>query len=443
MSPTMEAYSDFFLSLTPEQQEIFLDMSFPAPEGVVPNLENPPNNNGLAHAILGLTLAISILVILLRAYTRLWILKKIRVQDGFALIAFGCFISFLYFMYRLMNSTGFWVHQWDLRIRNNKESLFILHFSMNLYSGVMINIKAAILIEWIAIFSPNGMRDKFWWACSITLVLNTLFYIAAIAAENCSCTPYVKIWDKLGIPGTCRVDEAALMAVGSAVDVFSNLVILVLPQVSIWRLRLSIVKRIGVSVVFAMGAFATAGVARRTAVTIKAIKHRDPSYLSSELYAWSIIEMMFGFIVFCTPTIPLAFRHMGVFALVSKVRSWGPLRLSSRKQSSALPIARDDWPLPNTLDHTSAADKRRSVPLKYDKYGMPLTDMLGATPLDSIADTTEVLDNAYRPKPTAIIRTTEVETKFSSKQEDQYTHQVPTLGNQYVAHYRWDLDNSV
>lgn len=173
---------------------------------------------------------------------------------GFTLFAFGCFISCVYFMYRLMDSTGFWVHQWDLRIRTTKESFFVLHFSTMLYSGAMMSIKAAILIEWMSIFSPNGMRDKFWWACSVTLVLNTLFYIAVIATENASCTPYVKIWDKLGTRGTCRVDGVELMVAGSAIDVFSNLVILVLPQVSIWRLRLSIAKRIGVSVVFAMGA---------------------------------------------------------------------------------------------------------------------------------------------------------------------------------------------
>lgn len=78
----MEAYWDVFLTLTPEQQEYFLEMPFPAPEGVTSNVENPPNKNGLAHAILGLTLAISTLAILVRAYARAWILKKIGVQDG-------------------------------------------------------------------------------------------------------------------------------------------------------------------------------------------------------------------------------------------------------------------------------------------------------------------------------------------------------------------------
>jgi len=78
----MDAYWDTFLSLTPEQQEWFLDMPFPGPEGVIANVENPPNKNGLAHALLGLTLAISTLVILVRAYARTWILKKVGVQDG-------------------------------------------------------------------------------------------------------------------------------------------------------------------------------------------------------------------------------------------------------------------------------------------------------------------------------------------------------------------------
>ncbi|KAK4222648.1 hypothetical protein QBC38DRAFT_374645 [Podospora fimiseda] len=384
----MEAYSDFFLSLTPEQQESFLNMPFPAPEGVIPQVDNPPNNNDLAHAILALALFFSTCAMLLRAHARIFALKKIRIQDGLAIISFGCFVTCVYFMYRLMQATGFWVHQWNLRIRVNKEAFLVLHYSTNFYSAAMLCIKAAILIEWITIFSPNGVRDKFWWACSITLFLNTLFYLAVIGAENYSCSPHRKIWDKLGTPGTCRVDGDGLMVAGSAFDVFSNLVILILPQVSIWRLRLSIAKRIGVSIVFAMGAFATAGVARRTAVSIKATKESDYTYLSSEIYMWAIVEMMFGFIVFAAPTIPLAFKHLGLFALASKVRSWGSSMMGSRKyKSSVTPMGQADWPLENTQNSGQSPDnnmipKRQSQALKYDKYGIPITDMSGATQVD-------------------------------------------------------------
>ncbi|KAK3985356.1 hypothetical protein QBC44DRAFT_299469 [Cladorrhinum sp. PSN332] len=438
----MEAYSELFLSLTAEQQEFFLDMPFPAPDGVTAEVDNPPNNNNLAHVILALALFFSTCAMLLRAYARILVLKKIRIQDGFAIISFGCFVTCIYFMYRLMQSTGFWVHQWNLRIRTNKEAFLVLHFSTNFYSAAMMCIKAAILIEWINIFSPNGMRDKFWWACSITLFLNTLFYIAVIAAENYSCTPHVKIWDKLGTPGTCRVDGVGLMVAGSTFDVFSNLVILVLPQVSIWRLRLSVAKRIGVSIVFAMGAFATAGVARRTAVSIKAIKDTDYAYLSSEIYMWAVVEMMFGFIVFAAPTMPLAFKHLGLFTLVSKVRSWGRWRLWSRRnKSAALPTGQGDWRLPDTQNSWQPAGdmmRRQSQPLKYDKYGIPITDMSGATQVDSIADMTETTHEIYEPKPPAIVRTTEVETRFTSRYEDQYAHEVPTLGRPHYAHYRWD-----
>lgn len=188
---------------------------------------------------------------------------------------------------------------------------------------------------------------------------------------------------------------------------------------------------------------ATAGVARRTAVAVKTIKDWDYSYLASEIYMWALVEMMFGFIVFCTPSIPLAFKHIGVFALVGKVRSWGSSGLLYRKKSSVPLTAQEEWPLPNTLDYMSAARKRQNAPLRYDKYGMPLTDMSGATQVDSVEDMTQVLDGAHETKPTVIFRTTEVETRFTSRQEGQYGHQVPALGTPHLLHYGRDSDNNV
>lgn len=56
--------------------------AMPAPEGVTPNFDDPPNMNGLAVAIIRLTLVIASVCLLLRAYARVYLLRKAQIEQG-------------------------------------------------------------------------------------------------------------------------------------------------------------------------------------------------------------------------------------------------------------------------------------------------------------------------------------------------------------------------
>jgi len=52
------------------------------PAGVTPEFENPPNQNVLAWFVTTFCMVVATLCLLLRAYVRLWLDKKIRVEEG-------------------------------------------------------------------------------------------------------------------------------------------------------------------------------------------------------------------------------------------------------------------------------------------------------------------------------------------------------------------------
>lgn len=52
------------------------------PEGVTPNFDNPPNQNGLAWAVTTTCMVIATLCLFVRCYARLWIEKKVRIEEG-------------------------------------------------------------------------------------------------------------------------------------------------------------------------------------------------------------------------------------------------------------------------------------------------------------------------------------------------------------------------
>lgn len=51
------------------------------PSGIIPNFDNPPNRNIYAHVALALGVSLASLFALLRAYARLFYLKKVHIAD--------------------------------------------------------------------------------------------------------------------------------------------------------------------------------------------------------------------------------------------------------------------------------------------------------------------------------------------------------------------------
>ena len=113
-------------------------------------------------------------------------------------------------------------------------------------------MKAAILLEWLRIFVPHNAHNAFFWASWVTIVANTMFYVAGIFAENFSCRPYNSIWDKT-VPGSQCIDVKALFLSSAVLDLASDIAVLILPQMIIWSLQMSTQKKLGVSVLFTMG----------------------------------------------------------------------------------------------------------------------------------------------------------------------------------------------
>jgi hypothetical protein len=122
---------------------------------------------------------------------------------------------------------------------------------MNLYGSILMTLKIGVLLEWSRIFVPKGTRNRFWWLCNATLVFNVLFYVAVKLVDNLACFPHEKIWN-LTIEGHCINQRASTLA-SAVVNLVSDLVILGLPQMVIWKLNMSLTRRIGVSCVFAVG----------------------------------------------------------------------------------------------------------------------------------------------------------------------------------------------
>ena len=82
--------------------------------------------------------------------------------------------------------------------------------------------------------------------------MNFVFYLISSLLEIFSCTPIRKAWDPLVVGGHC-LNVYTINVAAAAINTTSDLIILLLPQHVIWRLQMSLERRIGISAIFFTG----------------------------------------------------------------------------------------------------------------------------------------------------------------------------------------------
>ncbi|KAI6089741.1 hypothetical protein F4821DRAFT_230826 [Hypoxylon rubiginosum] len=310
----------YFQSLSPEEQDIYVNGPLlPPPPGVVSNLVDPPNQNTLAQASCVVCLTLATIVLLLRAYSRIFVVRVIFIEDGLALCGYILFVAFNYWVYRLVADYGIFVHEWDTPVKNLAGVLYILHVGATIYCGAIMSLKVACLVEWARIFAPQGGRFKL--ICYIVVWINVLFYTSTIFASIFACRPISAKWDKL-IPGSC-INTMALDTISSIFNIVSDFAILLLPQKIIWRLQMTRKRKIGVSLVFAVGLLALSSACSRFGMTVKYVATSDTLYAIASVALWCLAEMTCMILVFCIPAIPKAFSEDHILGrVVTSLRSW-------------------------------------------------------------------------------------------------------------------------
>ncbi|KAI0456763.1 hypothetical protein F5B21DRAFT_466694 [Xylaria acuta] len=325
-----------FNSLPPAQQQAILNSAaLDPPENQFSQLQNPPNDDVLAHVIIGLVVALSTIAILFRIYARFILFGQFRfVGDWLLILSYAFLVVDFVFSYFMLQVPGAFVHQWNVKLGDFIDFLRNVFITSQLYIGVILPIKAAILLEWIRIFVPPGSRGFVFWASHGMIFAVSSFYIALLVAFNVACTPVEANWNVL-IQGDCtRVNTKYTNLSASVFNFVSDVLILLIPQRVIWKLNMPTKRKIGISVIFAIGLFACAASLIRLVETVRHAESPDFTYTFSGIMLVSASEIALGYLVICVPYFPKVFSSVDLTALKSKLSfSGGSRLLSSQKRA--------------------------------------------------------------------------------------------------------------
>ncbi|KAI0483468.1 hypothetical protein F4859DRAFT_399875 [Xylaria cf. heliscus] len=354
-----------FASLTPSQQEQVLDSpALQPPPGVQPNFYDPPNANHIVYPTIILALLLSSTFILLRIHGRWYCMKAVKIQDG--IVAFLLFIAELaiYFeQIRQPNARGLFVHQWNIQIRNLRPFLL-----------------TAILTEWLQTFSPHGNRGAFYWACMLTMIVNALFWSIGIVIVNLTCVPHAAIYDKT-IPGRCLYNQKIVDVFASTFNFTTDLIILVLPQGVIWKLRMSAMRRLGLSFVFAVGLLACISAGARLIFTISFLHSDDITYSYSAVALWTVAEVTCGFIVFSVTGLSKSFASFKHSKIIARLRLQCNSTTEAPRGRQAPPT---QWkfirPIGSKGDSYSEIEMQKFTPLEVSTFGRKVDISAASSP---------------------------------------------------------------
>ncbi|RYP77603.1 hypothetical protein DL769_003376 [Monosporascus sp. CRB-8-3] len=109
--------------LPPENQTAILEgPALKPPSDLLYNLDDPPNGNGVAFAAITICVTVATLAAILRAYSKILVTRNVVLEDY---IAFALTIPLVYCGYRLLHGVGFFVHQWNVRVKDLAEVLWV------------------------------------------------------------------------------------------------------------------------------------------------------------------------------------------------------------------------------------------------------------------------------------------------------------------------------
>ncbi|KAM7193878.1 hypothetical protein V8F33_007564 [Rhypophila sp. PSN 637] len=324
---------------TDVQQEILDGPALAPPPGVVVNPIAIDRMTGNRAAIVLLIICpiIVVAVSMLRSYSRLFLVKRIYLEDVIGLVALAFYFASLWGFAAYAEHPWYFVHAYQLRVRDMEPTFFALWYVFVTYLFLLVFGKTAILLEWVRIFVPAGTRPVFGWLAYALIAINFISGTIIAFFTIFDCSPVDKFW-KGWIDRSCfyylPIDLVSV-SLNLAVDILA----MIIPQKIIWGMvLLGRAKKVGLSIVFGLGILTCICAIGRLKSAIDSFVP-DMVYFLGPAMLWVLAEQTCIMLVFLVPgAAPVFHVHKlpgsGPFVRVGRFFRRQLLKLSSWSSSS-------------------------------------------------------------------------------------------------------------
>ncbi|KAJ0108051.1 hypothetical protein J7T55_007169 [Diaporthe amygdali] len=280
--------------------DIYTTPAMEAPEGKTSNLINPTSLMTTRIGLCSAALAVVLVFVSIRIYMR-YLLKSFNFEDWVLIFATASFTALLS-MLVIVSTYGDGKHLWDVSVAELYSTLYYENIAEILYCTTMFPIKFVLLHQIKFIFFSHDRGSPSHFVIVVLIIANFLVYTALGLAFIFACTPREKIYHP-NIEGHC-ISATACMTAAAALNVASDVSILITPLFGIAKLNMPLKKKLMAASVFGVGLFAIAASCVRLYYGVELFFTEDSTWVFMGVGNWTAIEFMMGFVVAGAPYIP-------------------------------------------------------------------------------------------------------------------------------------------
>ncbi|PGH18990.1 hypothetical protein AJ79_00023 [Helicocarpus griseus UAMH5409] len=331
-----------------------------------------------ARAIIIAFTVLGFCAVALRFTSRFAILKRYGIED--LLIGISIFTSLGTSICQLEQVRyGSGKHVKFVTAEENTMSLKYLFASIILYNLSLTFTKLAILLLYRRIFALSTTH---------TVSIGLIIFVAAYGAETLftgmfTCIPVQAFWDMSLVKTARCVDQFKLYYANAAINIASDVAIVILPIPAISKLTIEKKQKISLILILILGVFVCIVSGLRLEALVILSSSKDPTWDQTATAYWSAVEINVAIVCACLPTLkPLISKIApSIFASQSRFLSFWTLNSSRRNDNdenqdirpSLSPRYSGNTRSPDIENHMAALEepKMRSLLVNRDTKPLP------------------------------------------------------------------------
>ncbi|OTA92039.1 hypothetical protein M434DRAFT_44677, partial [Hypoxylon sp. CO27-5] len=189
-------------------------------------------------------------------------------------------------------------HEWDITATQAQEATYWFNATTINYGITICITKLAVLCYYRRVFSPVR-RSPFDIAIVFFIAVLVLFYISTTIVKISECVPRAKIFDP-SIPGTC-INTSMLLNASGLFNTITDAIILLLPVKAVWKMKMTLKKKLTVVLVFTFGLCAPVFSLIGFIVRLRGSSNPDKTWVQPSIIMWGLAEVTTGILCVCFP----------------------------------------------------------------------------------------------------------------------------------------------
>lgn len=225
--------------------------------------------------------------------------------------------------------------------------------------------KLSILLLYMRVFYPRrARRDTVWWITQVVILLNLLYTVALVLLATLQCVPSGRPF------GASCVNEWLVFLFNSLMNSLSDIVVLAVPVVSVWKLHMTWQKKWAIWALFGFGTLAPLMSITRLVYQIVEVRGNDLTITYTIVAILMLAELVIATIAGCVPVISAwALMKMKKDGLTRRSNHTPTQRLrpnrelmESHGKPSGVRLKKITGPFPITNDTTLTSSKESLCP---------------------------------------------------------------------------------